>query len=89
MSYEFTKSLLRTAAIAVPAMLAGAGAMAQKIIAAMQKPYSVAGRESTVTASVGVAVHKSGDLETADLLARADRAMYTAKRAGNNRMSVA
>ncbi|MEP6883159.1 MAG: diguanylate cyclase [Gammaproteobacteria bacterium] len=67
----------------------GAIAMAQKIIAAMQKPYSVAGREITVTASVGVAVHKSGDLETADLLARADRAMYTAKRAGNNRMSVA
>ncbi len=41
-----------------------------------------------VTLSVGVAIAKPGDTLEA-LLERADAAMYTAKRAGRNRVSVA
>ena len=59
--------------------------MAQKIIACVQKPFSVGGRAVTVSASVGIAVHEPGDVNTADFLARADKAMYAAKRAGKNR----
>ena len=48
----------------------------------------VAGHEVRVTTSLGVAIHESGALDAKDLLARADKAMYVAKRAGKNCVSV-
>ena len=42
----------------------------------------------TVTASIGVAAARPGELEAGSLLARADAAMYRAKRAGRNAVRV-
>jgi diguanylate cyclase (GGDEF)-like protein len=40
----------------------------------------------TVTISIGLTHLRPGDTETATLLARADQALYRAKRAGRNRV---
>lgn len=47
-----------------------------------------AGRSVAVTLSVGIAISDSGS-EAAELLKRADEALYTSKRGGRNRVSVA
>lgn len=53
-------------------------------------PVAVPQLPRAVTASVGVAAHTPGASEDADLLlARADRAMYAAKKRGRNRVMVA
>lgn len=74
--------------------------VAAKIIVAMQQPLQIRERQLLVTASIGVAVidaiapdHDSAfarlnQLTTAELIARADQALYEAKRAGRNRFSV-
>jgi diguanylate cyclase len=72
--------------------LSGAAAVAEQIrgTVAQGRICRPDGNESIgqVTLSVGVAVAKSGDTLEA-LLERADAAMYTAKRAGRNRISLA
>ena len=72
--------------------LTGAAAVAEQIrgTVAQGRICRPDGNESIgqVTLSVGVAVAKPGDTLEA-LLERADAAMYTAKRAGRNRISVA
>jgi len=56
----------------------------QKLIDALQEPFTVRGRELFVTASVGVSLYPH-DGETADaLIANADAAMYRAKELGRN-----
>jgi diguanylate cyclase (GGDEF)-like protein/PAS domain S-box-containing protein len=62
--------------------------MGQKIVAAMQVPFSLSGGEASVTTSMGLVIHESGELRIAQFLASADEAMYAAKRAGKNRISV-
>jgi diguanylate cyclase (GGDEF)-like protein/PAS domain S-box-containing protein len=65
-----------------------AARIADAVRAAVAAPVPSAYGPLQVTVSVGVAVSEAG--ETADsLLARADRAMYEAKRAGRNRVCVA
>jgi diguanylate cyclase (GGDEF)-like protein len=57
---------------------------AQRVIETLSRPYKVGEREITISCSIGIAVHASGDaLEK--LIARADVAMYAAKRAGGSR----
>lgn len=63
---------------------AQAQAIAQKIIAQMQAPFAVGDRLLTVTTSIGVAHHASGQVSAAELLERADQALYRAKAAGRN-----
>jgi len=63
---------------------------AHGLLAALRQPYTLKDATVTVGASVGVALHLPGD--TADLdawLARADQAMYAAKRGGKNRVALA
>jgi diguanylate cyclase (GGDEF)-like protein len=47
------------------------------------------GRTLHVTVSIGVAVYPRDGITTADLIARADEALYHAKKTGKNRVTVA
>jgi diguanylate cyclase len=68
----------------------GAGAqsaaaqMATRVIEALSKPYRVDEREVTISCSVGIAIYPEG-CSSNKLIARADAAMYAAKRAGGSR----
>ena len=69
--------------------LAGAEALAARIVAAAAEPVAVDGRVVEVGATVGVA-HVEGSLADPDaLLIDADHAMYAAKRAGRGRIGIA
>ncbi len=61
--------------------VADAVAAAERVLQAMAAPFAMAGRELTLSASVGIVVHP-GHAESVQLLASADAAMYAAKRAG-------
>ncbi len=57
-------------------------------VAAAVTPHD--GREITVTVSAGIAVYDAErDIATADLIKRADQALYRSKQAGRNRTTVA
>ena len=60
-------------------------AVASKIIAAIGKPYSIAGEEVNITASIGISCYPSEAEQTESLIEQADMAMYAAKRGGRNR----
>jgi diguanylate cyclase (GGDEF)-like protein/PAS domain S-box-containing protein len=63
--------------------------VADKILASLRRPFSLSGNEVPVTASLGLVIQEKGGFDTADLLARADAAMYAAKHAGKNRVVAA
>ncbi|MFZ4519038.1 MAG: diguanylate cyclase domain-containing protein, partial [Microthrixaceae bacterium] len=68
--------------------LAQAVEVAEKVRAAVARPVELEGRELSPTLSIGVAIARSGD-GTDELVARADAAMYRAKRAGRDRVATA
>lgn len=59
--------------------------LADRILSALAQPFDVDGHVCTVSASVGLAIHRRGD-DLDDLLEHADLALYEAKRAGRNRV---
>jgi len=59
--------------------------VAQRVIDTLGKPYKVDGREITIACSIGIALHEGGSSAVDKLIARADVAMYAAKRAGGSR----
>ncbi|MGO4332164.1 diguanylate cyclase [Cupriavidus sp. 2TAF22] len=60
--------------------------IAQAIVHAAQRPHFIEGHTIVATASVGIAVHRPDDGQTAnELFMRADMALYEAKRAGKAR----
>ena len=66
---------------------AGAAALGERLVATLEAPFVLDGREVTVGASIGVAVRSPSDRRNRDtdedaLLREADTAMYAAKRAG-------
>lgn len=63
--------------------------VADKIIAAIQSPFLLDGREVPATTSIGLAVYTTGRCDFDELLRRADAAMYAAKKSGKNRWSMA
>lgn len=60
------------------------GQVAQRLIEAMSRPYRVEDREVAISCSVGIALYPDG-CSPGKLIARADVAMYAAKRAGGSR----
>jgi len=63
-------------------------AIADRMNAELEKPFSLNGREVFITVSVGVALSMGRDAPASDLLRNADTAMYRAKGAGRARHAV-
>jgi len=63
-----------------------AAAMAEGFRRALSEPYDVAGERFYLTASVGVAITSTSDLDGDQLLQHADLALYAAKDNGRNRV---
>ena len=63
----------------------GALQTAERLLAALEPPFEVAGRQLAITASIGIAPAWSGDETMHDLMRNADLAMYEAKRQGGGR----
>jgi diguanylate cyclase (GGDEF)-like protein/PAS domain S-box-containing protein len=59
--------------------------VADRLLAAIDRPLEVAGVERRIGASIGIALNSDELVDAPALLAAADRAMYEAKRAGGGR----
>ena len=62
--------------------------VAERIVGAFKRRFVVAGREVTMSASIGVAVTASRDIKAEDLVGQADVAMYRAKVKGKDTFEV-
>jgi diguanylate cyclase (GGDEF)-like protein len=62
--------------------------VAERLVAALQAPFTQGGKELFVHASVGVAVLTSRHQTADELLRNADISMYMAKRKGKNRIEI-
>ncbi|MDQ1249327.1 MAG: diguanylate cyclase, partial [Actinomycetota bacterium] len=61
--------------------------IAERIRSVVAEPAVVAGAALSVSISIGATVAQAGD-SPSDVLDRADQALYQAKRAGRNRVTV-
>ncbi len=66
-----------------------AARLADKIVAAIRAPFTVAGSPRQVTTSIGIALLDGDDLTPAALVARADAALYQAKHQGRDGYALA
>jgi diguanylate cyclase len=64
-----------------------AGSVARQLIKALSRPFEVDGHTIYVGASVGIAIYPQDGTHGADLLKKADSAMYRAKDNGRNRFT--
>ncbi|PWC88871.1 oxidoreductase [Azospirillum sp. TSH100] len=64
---------------------AHASLLAERVLATLSVPMTVADLTLTPTASIGIAVHPNDGMDFDTLLRQADAAMYRAKQAGRNR----
>jgi diguanylate cyclase (GGDEF)-like protein/PAS domain S-box-containing protein len=58
--------------------------VAIKILERISEPFAVAGEQMTITTSIGITFVYPGDIAPAEILDRADKALYKAKEAGRN-----
>jgi len=74
-------------ALTIPDLSAGedAGPVAQQIMAAFEQPFEIAGNETFVNVSVGIAMYPADGVNADALLRDADIAMYRAKELGRGR----
>lgn len=72
-------------AIIVENSVQGVSHLAERILNAIAEPIYLEGRSIRVSASVGISYPDSRNPDTDKLLAKADAAMYAAKRRGGNR----
>jgi diguanylate cyclase (GGDEF)-like protein len=63
-------------------------AVAERVAAALERPFTIVGRPVHVTASIGVATNLYVADDAEALLSHADAAQYQAKQAGRNRIEV-
>ena len=59
--------------------------VAERIMHALRRPFSLSGQEMFVSSSIGIAVNTAADRATTDLLRKADIALYRAKAEGRSR----
>jgi len=59
-------------------------ALAQKVLQVVSEPITLKGLEYRIGASIGISVYPGDGQSVAELIARADNAMYRAKEAGGN-----
>ena len=62
--------------------------IADKILSAASKPFTLGGEEVTISCSIGLSANKLENKSADTLTHEADQAMYAAKRAGKNRIEV-
>jgi diguanylate cyclase (GGDEF)-like protein len=62
----------------------GARAIAERVVAQLQKPIAIGNLQVGVTASVGITMQQRG-ADVSDLIRDADAAMYAAKASGKSR----
>jgi diguanylate cyclase (GGDEF)-like protein/PAS domain S-box-containing protein len=62
--------------------------VARRLLAALEEPICIAGRELVVGGSIGIALHSGGSGQGEELLRHADVAMYAAKEGGRGRYEV-
>jgi diguanylate cyclase (GGDEF)-like protein len=60
----------------------------ERVVAALERPYTLAGTVAHATASVGIAVRTSQEESADDLQQHADQALYNAKADGRGRWAV-
>lgn len=70
--------------IASPHAPEEAKALAQRMLAFVREPFDIGGRIAAVGASIGVANVEEGPIDAAEIMRRADVAMYAAKERGRN-----
>ncbi len=63
-------------------------AVAERISVALEKPFTLQGKEMSVGTSIGIALSTTGRDGASDLLRNADVAMYAAKSRGKNRYEI-
>jgi diguanylate cyclase (GGDEF)-like protein len=59
-------------------------AVARKLVERVRFPMDAAGINIRMTTSIGIAFHPTGSITPAELIARADKALYRAKAAGRD-----
>jgi predicted signal transduction protein with EAL and GGDEF domain len=62
---------------------------ALKVLDVLALPFNIKGLYLEITASIGIAAYPVDGDSAADLIMRADQALYEAKRAGRNRFHLA
>ncbi|MBU0688203.1 MAG: EAL domain-containing protein [Gammaproteobacteria bacterium] len=67
--------------------VAQAGRIAEKIREALSQPYQLEGVLHRSTPSIGVVLFRGGEVNSEELLKRADLAMYQSKEAGRNKVT--
>lgn len=63
------------------------GRVAEKIISALDQPYSLGSEQVVISGSVGIALYPDDATHAGELLNNADQAMFAAKQKGRNRYS--
>jgi diguanylate cyclase (GGDEF)-like protein len=58
--------------------------IADQLIQHLSQPFTIAGQQLTISASIGIAIYPQDGIEPATLLRQADIAMYRAKENGRN-----
>jgi diguanylate cyclase (GGDEF)-like protein len=66
---------------------ADAGAVARKLVKELAKPFEVEGHKVYAGASIGISIYPDDGRDAADLLKKADTAMYQAKEEGRGRFA--